>query len=63
MKPNEFIDFMNSFHSDAYYLAVKHYEEAMDIELYPKQKQKVVKKAKEIRELWDGIKEITIENK
>lgn len=61
MKTAEFIDFMNQFHSDAYYLAEKHFDEAMDIILTPKQKTAVRMKSKEIRELWDGIQEITPE--
>ena len=46
-------------HSRAYGLAQKHYEEAMDVVLQPKQKAAVVAKAHEIRELWDGLREIT----
>ena len=57
----EFWAMMNEFHTRAYRLAEKHYGEAMDIILYPKLKAKVVAKAEEIRELWDGIHEVTVD--
>jgi len=55
----EFCELMNEFHTRAYRLAEQHYGEAMDIVLTPKQKVAVVAKAQEIRELWDGIREVT----
>lgn len=57
----EFWAMMNEFHTRAYRLAEKHYQEAMDIVLQPKQKAAVVAKAEEIRELWDGIHEVTVD--
>lgn len=57
----EFWALMNEFHTQAYQLAEKHYQEAMDIVLTPKQKKVVVAKAQEIRELWDGIYEVTVD--
>lgn len=57
----EFWEMMNQFHTRAYRLAEKHYGEAMDIVLQPKQKKAVVAKAQEIRELWDGIHEVTVD--
>ena len=57
----EFWAMMNEFHTRAYRLAEQHYSEAMDIVLYPKLKAKVVAKAEEIRELWDGIHEVTVD--
>jgi len=51
----EFWQAMDELHTRAYQLAAKHYQEAMDIVLQPKQKAAVVAKAEEIRELWDGI--------
>lgn len=57
----EFWEMMNEFHTRAYRLAEKHYGEAMDIVLYPKLKSAVVEKAQEIRELWDGIHEVTVD--
>jgi len=57
----EFWAVMNEFHTRAYRLAEKHYGEAMDIVLQPKQKAAVVAKAQEIRELWDGIEEVTVD--
>ena len=57
----EFWRIMDEFHSRAYRLAEQHYQEAMDIELTPKQKAAVMAKAQEIRELWDGIREVTVD--
>jgi hypothetical protein len=57
----EFWALMNEFHTRAYRLAEQHYGEAMDIVLHPKQKKAVVAKAQEIRELWDGIHEVTVD--
>lgn len=57
----EFWELMNQFQTDAYRLCEKHYDEAMDIILPPKQKDAVVAKAQEIRELWDGIREVTVD--
>lgn len=59
MSADEFWRYMNILHSRAYGLAQKHYEEAMDIMLQPKQKKSVVTKAHEIREYWDGVREVT----
>lgn len=56
MKPAEFWSAMNVLHTRAYALAEKHYDEAMSIALQPKQKAAVIKKAVEIRELWDGLR-------
>ena len=55
----EFWRIMDEFHARAYQLAEKHYGEAMDIVLTPKQKNAVVDKARQIREQWDGIYEVT----
>jgi len=46
---------MNILHTRAYAAAERHYGEAMDIVLTPKQKAAVAAKAEEIRELWDGM--------
>jgi Spy/CpxP family protein refolding chaperone len=62
MTASELLNELNYMHTRAYELAVKHYQEAMDIVLTPKQKKAVVEKANEIRELWDGIHEVTIES-
>lgn len=58
LTPEQFWREMNVIHSRAYGLAQKHYEEAMDIVLQPKQKAAVIAKAHEIRELWDGVREV-----
>ncbi|CAM3708121.1 hypothetical protein COLU111180_04250 [Cohnella lubricantis] len=50
---------MNVLHTRAYAAAERHYQEAMDIVLTPKQKAAVVVKAVEIRELWDGMATVT----
>jgi hypothetical protein len=52
---------MNFVHSRAYAKAEQHYQEAMDIVLQPKQKAAVVAKATEIRESWDGMATITLD--
>jgi hypothetical protein len=57
----EFWKLMDDFHARAYRLAEQHYQEAMDIVLQPRQKTAVIAKAREIRELWDGIFEITVD--
>lgn len=57
----EFWAAMNELHTRAYQLAERHYQEAMDIVLQPRQKAAVVAKAQEIRELWDGIREVTVD--
>lgn len=57
----KFWKWMNFIHSRAYAKAEQHYQEAMDIVLQPKQKAAVVAKAKEIRESWDGIATITLD--
>lgn len=57
----EFWEMMNQFHTRAYRLAEQHYGEAMDIVLTQKKKAEVVAKAQEIRELWDGIHEVTVD--
>ncbi len=53
---------MNFIHSRAYAKASQHYEEAMAIVLQPKQAAAVKAKAKEIREQWDGMTTITMED-
>jgi len=57
----DFWHVMDDMHSRAYRLAEKHYQEAMDIVLTPKKKAAVLAKAQEIRELWDGIREVTVD--
>ena len=55
----EFWRIMDEFHARAYCLAEQHYQEAMDIVLQPRQKAAVIGKARQIREQWDGIYEVT----
>jgi hypothetical protein len=62
MSLSEFKEEMNILHSRAYRLAGKHYSEAMDIILTPKQKAAVIAKANEIRETWDGIHEVGMDD-
>lgn len=61
MSLKEFKDEQNILHTRAYELAEKHFNEAMFIVLTAKQQAEVNAKAKEIRELWDGIRSVTIE--
>ncbi|MMZ71256.1 hypothetical protein D1872_345620 [compost metagenome] len=53
---------MNFIHSRAYAKAAQHYEEAMAIVLQPKQAAAVKVKAQEIREQWDGMATITMDD-
>ncbi|SFF22685.1 hypothetical protein SAMN04487969_11937 [Paenibacillus algorifonticola] len=55
---DKFWEAMNVLHTRAYAAAQRHYSEAMDIELTPRQKQAVEAKATEIRELWDGMETV-----
>ena len=57
-----FWDWMNYIHTRAYAAAVRHYTEAAEITLTPKQRQVLHAKAEEIRENWDGMKTVTIED-
>jgi hypothetical protein len=59
MTHEKFWSAMNVLHTRAYAAAERHYGEAMDIVLTPKQKAAVVAKAIEIRELWDGMATLT----
>ncbi|MNC61266.1 hypothetical protein D3C75_1111980 [compost metagenome] len=59
---DKFWAWMNFIHSRAYAKAQQHYEEAMSIVLQPKQAAAVSAKAKEIRESWDGMATITMED-
>lgn len=52
---------MNFVHSRAYAKAQQHYEESIGIVLQPKQAAAVSAKAKGIRETWDGMATITME--
>lgn len=59
MTHEKFWSSMNVLHTRAYAAAERHYQEAMDILLTPKQKAAVITKATEIRELWDGMATVT----
>lgn len=61
MSTKDFKNEMDILHSRAYELAAKHFTEAMEIELQPKQRMAVLERAKKIREEWDGINEVTVE--
>ncbi|MDO3679678.1 hypothetical protein [Paenibacillus ehimensis] len=61
MSPKQFVEEMNILHTKAYKLAEKHFIEAMEIELQPKQRNAVIDRTKRIREEWDGIYEVSIE--
>lgn len=62
LNPQQFWSQMNVLHSRAYAMAQRHYGEAMDICLTPKQKAAVAAKAEEIRELWDGLRTVTTDD-
>ena len=57
----KFWSWMNWLHSRAYAAAVRHYTEAAEIVLPPRLQKKLHAKAAEIRELWDGMKTITLD--
>lgn len=59
LSTKEFWDAQNVLHTRAYAAAQRHYHEAMDIVLQPKQKAAVIAKAAEIRELWDGMRTLS----
>lgn len=59
MSLKSFQEAMNVLHTRAYAAAERHYQEAMDIELQPRQKAKVVARAIHIRETWDGMATVT----
>jgi hypothetical protein len=61
MSNDKFWNWMNFIHSRAYGKAAQHYEEAMGIVLQPKQAAAVKAKATEIREQWDGMATITMD--
>jgi hypothetical protein len=52
---------MNGMHRRAYDVAVRHYGEAMDATLSPKQKEAVLERVKTIRELWDSMDDIVLQ--
>lgn len=56
-----FWDWMNKIHSGAYFKAVGHYKEAAEVVLPPRLQQPLHDKALEIRETWDGIREVTLD--
>jgi len=53
---------MNEMHTRAYAKAEQHYREAMGIVLQPKQAAAVIRKAQEIREQWDGMATVTVDD-
>lgn len=60
MSLDYFCTWMNLLHTKAYRKAEQHYQEAMEIVLQPKQANAVIAKANEIRETWDGMREIKL---
>ena len=62
MTSKTFWNWMNDLHTRAYALAEKHYQEAMEIELQPKQRKAVILKAEQIREQWDGLKTVSVDD-
>lgn len=59
MSHAQFWETMNVLHSRAYAAAERQYGEAMDIELQPKQKSRVLDRVVHIRENWDGMRTVT----
>jgi hypothetical protein len=60
MTNEQFWSEMDIMHTRAYNLAMKHYTEAGEITLTPKQQKALHDKAKKIREEWDNISEVKI---
>jgi len=58
----KFWAWMNFIHSRAYAKAEQHFTESMSIVLQPKQAAAVLAKVKEIREQWDGMDTITMDD-
>ncbi|MDF2722119.1 MAG: hypothetical protein K0Q59_1794 [Paenibacillus sp.] len=59
LSTKEFWEAQNVLHTKAYAAAQRHYHEAMDVVLQPKQKAAVIAQATKIRELWDGMLTVT----
>jgi len=62
LSTDKFWQSMNELHTRAYAKAEQHYREAMSIVLQPKQAAAVIAKAQEIREEWDGMATVTVED-
>jgi len=56
-----FWSWMNWMHSRAYAAAIQHYTEAAEIVLPPRLQKALHEKAIEIRETWDGMKTISLD--
>jgi hypothetical protein len=61
MTNEQFWNWMNLVHSQAYFKAVQHYEEAAAIVLPPRQQKQLKEKAAQIREQWDGMATIDMD--
>lgn len=62
MTNDQFWQWMNWLHSQAYAKAVEHYTDAAEIVLPPRLQKQLHAKATEIRELWDGMATITLDD-
>lgn len=58
----KFWAYMNWLHSQAYAKAVEHYTDAAEIVLPPRLQKQLHDKAKQIREQWDGMATITLDD-
>lgn len=58
----KFWSWMNWLHSQAYAKAVQHYTEAAEIVLPPRLQKQLHDKAREIRETWDGMATVTLDD-
>jgi hypothetical protein len=57
----KFWSWMNWVHSRAYAAAVQHYTEAAEIVLPPRLQKQLHEKARQIREEWDGMRTISMD--
>jgi len=62
MTNDQFWQWMNWLHSQAYAKAVEHYTDAAEIVLPPRLQKQLHAKATEIRELWEGMATITLDD-
>jgi len=62
MTNEQFWNFQNWLHSQAYAKAVEHYTDAAEIVLPPRLQKALHDKATQIREQWDGMATITLDD-
>jgi hypothetical protein len=63
LSEDQFWAMMNAVHSQAYYLGLDHARTAMETHnrCYPKMIKEIFEKVEEIRETWDGLPTVSVE--